>query len=190
MLYVNYLKYSISIFMVIFGLLSNAASAKECADDAFITTEIKTKMAKDPLLSDTKLQVETNQGMVFLKGKVNSSAEAHAAIELAAGTKGVMDVDASRCIIEGGGHPIRDTVITAKIKGVFAREKVFGKKPITVSTVHVETTDGIVYLTGKVKTKAQKKTVEKLANSIKGVRLVKSNINTEEKENKTFCQKI
>lgn len=168
--------------IAIFFTLQVKANPIEMIDDSIITTEVKTKFVNDPLLTCTDIHVDTQKGVVFLQGKVKSRAEAHTAIELAVSTSGVRDVNASQFRIEGSDYPIRDAITTAKVKGIFAREKIFGNKSIPVSLIHVETTDGIVYLTGKVLNNAQKKTVEKLAESVKSVRVVKSNITVEEFE--------
>ncbi|MBV8802896.1 MAG: BON domain-containing protein, partial [Gammaproteobacteria bacterium] len=46
--------------------------------------------------------------------------------------------------------PLTDTYITAKVKGLFIREKLFGKKDIAAINISVETKNGIVYLSGRV----------------------------------------
>lgn len=66
--------------------------------------------------------------------------------------------------------------ITAKIKGVFIREKLFGDKPMYVTGIHVETKEGVVYLTGKADNQAQIDSAISLAKSIKGVMDVNSTV--------------
>ncbi len=69
-----------------------------------------------------------------------------------------------------------DTAITAKVKGMYVREKLFGDKDISVMGVNVETTNGVVYLTGTVENQLQADNAVKLAKSIHGVKKVESKL--------------
>lgn len=68
-----------------------------------------------------------------------------------------------------------DALIAAKIKGLFVREEIFGKKdtssPMAIS---VETKDGVVTLTGTAKDPKQLAQAVTLAKSVDGVKDVKS----------------
>jgi len=149
---------------------------EEATQDSGITLAVKAKIKTDKLLSESNIQVKTQKGTVFLTGMVNANSEAETAVELASSVLGVVDVDASNLSIQGSRHPLADSLITAKIKGTYIKEKIFSNKPTAVQGIHVETADGIVYLTGKADTPAQAENAEKLAKSIRGVKEVKSNI--------------
>lgn len=69
-----------------------------------------------------------------------------------------------------------DTAITTKIKGLYASEKVFGDKDISVFGVTVETKNSIVYLTGRVTSEDQANNAIKIAKSVKGVSKVIFNL--------------
>ncbi len=69
-----------------------------------------------------------------------------------------------------------DTAITAKIKALYASEKVFGDKDISVLGVSVETTNGIVHLSGHVASEDQVTNAVKIARSVKGVNRVIFNL--------------
>ena len=69
-----------------------------------------------------------------------------------------------------------DTAITAKIKGIYASEKVFGDQDISVLGVKVETIHGVVRLTGNVTSEDQANNAIKLARSVKGVNKVIFNL--------------
>jgi len=62
-------------------------------DDAVITTTVKTELAKDPKLSATKINVDTDHGRVALKGKAPSNEAREHATTLAQAVKGVVAVD-------------------------------------------------------------------------------------------------
>jgi hyperosmotically inducible periplasmic protein len=73
-----------------------AASPRQSAaaaptDDPTITARVKTVLINDRTLSST-IDVQTNQGVVTLSGKVKSKDEESKAIELARTVRGVTDV--------------------------------------------------------------------------------------------------
>jgi osmotically-inducible protein OsmY len=67
----------------------NAAAAP--TDDPTITARVKTVLINDRTISST-IDVQTNQGVVTLSGKVKSKDEETKAIELARAVRGVTDV--------------------------------------------------------------------------------------------------
>ena len=71
--------------------------------------------------------------------------------------------------VNASSQVMSDTAITAKIKGLFVSEKVFGDKDISISGVKVITKNGIVHLTGTVATETQADNAIKIAKSVNGV---------------------
>ena len=71
------------------------ASAKmgDKIDDAVITTSVKAELAKDSNLSALKINVDTDNGRVALKGTAPSTAAREQATTLAQNVKGVTSVD-------------------------------------------------------------------------------------------------
>ena len=68
-------------------------SAGRNIDDASITTAVKAKLAKDERLSTlTTIDVDTNEGVVYLNGAVTSEADRVRAAQLAREVKGVYGV--------------------------------------------------------------------------------------------------
>jgi len=94
---------------------------------------------------------------------------------------------------EKSKHPLSDTAITAKVKEKFIQEKFFDKKNVKPMSVHVKTINGIVYLTGKVRTKEQADNAVSIAQSVSGVKEVKSKIKVKDmkemKETKEKAEK-
>jgi hyperosmotically inducible periplasmic protein len=58
-------------------------------DDAALTTSVKSKLAADKVSSLTRVDVDTNNGVVSLNGVVESSAQKARAQELASQVNGV-----------------------------------------------------------------------------------------------------
>lgn len=144
--------------------------------DSDITDNVKSKISADQTTAGSNIGVSTNRGIVTLTGNVQTEAEADAAIENANSVSGVKDVDSDKLMVKDSSQPYNDAYITAKVKGSFIREKLFDDKPIAVTTIHVETKDGMVFLTGSVKNKAQETTAIRLAKEIKGVKSVESKL--------------
>ena len=67
------------------------SAAAAPTDDPTITARVKTVLINDRTLSST-IDVQTNQGVVTLTGKVKSKEEESKAIELARSVHGVSDV--------------------------------------------------------------------------------------------------
>jgi hyperosmotically inducible protein len=165
------------ISIIPFLLLCSSALAQ---DDSEITHQVESKIYNNEATSKSDIKVKTNKGIVTLKGNVNSENEAYIAVEEAYSVPDVKDVDTTNLKVAKGKdkseHPYKDAYITAKVKGYFVREKLFGDKSIDVSGVNVETKNGVVYLTGTVDTQAQINTSISLAKKIKGVKDVKSTV--------------
>jgi len=47
----------------------------EGIDDSYITSSVKTKLASDKLVSLTRVEVETNNGIVYLTGQVQTAEQ-------------------------------------------------------------------------------------------------------------------
>jgi osmotically-inducible protein OsmY len=75
------------------GSTSTSSTPKEGGSpDALITTKIKAEHAKDKDVSATRINVDTNAGVVTLSGTAKSQAEAEKAVTLAKNVKGVTSV--------------------------------------------------------------------------------------------------
>jgi hyperosmotically inducible protein len=64
----------------------------ETVDDSYITGSVKTKLASDKLVSLTRVEVETNNGIVYLTGQVETAEQRSHIGSLASQVKGVKQV--------------------------------------------------------------------------------------------------
>jgi len=158
-------------FILFFSLL---LTSPVFAADSDVTNDVKKALVNDTTTAQSKITVDTKDGVVYLSGDVQTEAEANAAIQAASSTTDVKDVDTSKLTVTNSDHPYQDAYITAKVKGMFMREKVFGDKPIDAMDISVETKDGVVTLSGTVDNNAQIDTAINLAKKISGVKDVKS----------------
>lgn len=77
---------------------------------------------------------------------------------------------------------VDDSVITTKVKEAFIKEKLFGDKDIKAMSLHVETSNGVVRLTGTVENEAQLENAVIIAKKVEGVKKVESDVKVEVKK--------
>jgi len=64
----------------------------ETMDDSYITGAVKTQLASDKMVSLTRVEVETNNGVVYLTGQVQSAEQKSHIGSLTTQVKGVKKV--------------------------------------------------------------------------------------------------
>ena len=67
-------------------------TAGESMDDSMITSSVKTQLASDKLVTLTRVEVETNNGIVYLTGQVQTAEQRSHIGSIAAQVKGVKKV--------------------------------------------------------------------------------------------------
>jgi osmotically-inducible protein OsmY len=94
---VNSVNRMVGVAVAIMMLLAACSSMTgktlgENIDDAGITAAVKAKLAGEKISTVTRIDVDTNQGVVALNGTVSSEALRTRAGEIARNVKGVRDV--------------------------------------------------------------------------------------------------
>ena len=159
--------------------LSMNVQAHDQVSDSIITSKVKSKIVLNKILSVFKVSVTTDNGIVHLSGKLDSDTQAAALVQLTQSTIGVEDVDVKDLKIRKSTQPFTDTLITAKIKGMYIRDKLLGNNAISASNISVETNNGIVFLKGNAFDQTQVENAIALAKMVRGVKDVKSDIAVE-----------
>lgn len=77
---------------------------------------------------------------------------------------------------EASENALSDSGITAKIKSKFISEKLFGPADVSAVTIEVETTNGVVHLTGTADNQTQIDNAVKLSSSVAGVTKVVNDV--------------
>lgn len=152
---------------------STDRSFGEVIDDASITAAVKSQLLWSKHAEGMSADVDTRRGKVTLRGTADSAAEKDGAARLARNTKGVLSVD-NRIEIETRtttqhmpGNAISDTWITTKVKASLANSS-----NVNGSSISVTTTTGVVDLSGKVGSGAERALAIELAENIRGVTAV------------------
>ena len=167
---------NITLFLFLACSLSAFAAVDYKAVDADLNTSISSKLSADPSLSGTNITVKTNKGVVSLIGNVDSDTQAVAATVIAQSTPYVKDVNTGKLTVKGSTQPIADTIITAKIRGMFLQKKLFGDKDVAAISINVETNNGVVSLSGTADNKKQIDNAIIIAKSVSGVKKVSSSV--------------
>ena len=155
----------------------------EVIEDANITAKVKSKLLWSKHADGLKTDVDTRAGKVTLIGTADNGAAKELAGRLAMNTHGVLSVD-NQLVVKGekagaadsvkstaheAGHEVSDTWITAKVKSTFAYSS-----NVDGSDISVTTRNGVVTLSGKVDSGAERALAIELAKNIRGVASVQA----------------
>ncbi|CRG50354.1 molecular chaperone OsmY [Yersinia pseudotuberculosis] len=144
--------------------------------DSAVTAKVKSALLEEKSLKSTDISVETSNGVVTLSGFLNSQVEIETAVEIAGNVEGVKSVSdklhvkdqKSQSVSEYAG----DAATTSSVKAKLLADGIVPSRKIKV-----ETTDGVVQLSGDVENKAQSERAESIAKAVNGVKSVKNDLN-------------
>ena len=85
-----------------------SARSNDGSPDAVITGKIKSGFIKDKIVRSRNYNVDTNGGVVTVRGKARSQAEADRAMEIAKGTEGVKSVNSEIKVVAEADKPKRE----------------------------------------------------------------------------------
>lgn len=144
-------------------------------DDSAITAKVKSALVDEKAIKSTDISVETEKGVVMLSGFVATQAQAEQAVEVAGRVEGVKSVSDKLHVKDEATQSVKsyagDTATTSELKA-----KLLADDIVPSRNVKVETTDGVVQLSGEVKTQAQSDRAESIAKAIDGVKSVKNDL--------------
>jgi hyperosmotically inducible protein len=167
------------------GAVAVATMTLACAEtDPGVTTAVKAKLAADDTVKAYRIDVDTKEKVVTLKGEVDTPGAKTRAVELAKGTAGVRDVvdqltvkdgmtppggldDAAQAKAGEAAEATGDAGITAKVKTKFLADTA-----ISGLKIDVDTKDNVVTLSGTVPTAAEKRRAVEVARGTDGVKSV------------------
>lgn len=150
-------------------------------DDATITATVKSKLLWGKNTEGMDTDVDTRNGKVTLHGTAESAAAKELSGRMAMNTRGVSSVDnqlrveeikpvvvaGDASAKEDNSQKFADSWITTKVKSTFMFSRNVESDDISVSTA-----GGIVTLSGKVSSGAERELATELAQNIRGVNSV------------------
>ncbi|AGB80957.1 putative periplasmic or secreted lipoprotein [Serratia sp. FGI94] len=144
-------------------------------DDSAITAKVKSALVEDKTISSNDISVKTEKGVVTLSGFVASQALAEQAVAVAGKVDGVKSVSDKLHVKDEAKQSVKsyagDATTTTELKA-----KLLADDIVPSRNVKVETTDGVVQLSGEVKSQAQSERAESIAKAIDGVKSVKNDL--------------
>lgn len=154
---------------------SSMSGFADAIDDVTITAAVKSKLLWSRYTEGLKTNVVTKSGLVSLSGTADSADAKELAGRLAINTRGVVSVNnallvsqikesSKAAVVES---VIADSWITTKVKSTLLYSS-----NVSGTDVEVTTKSGVVTITGKLSSGAEKALVVELAENVKGVKRV------------------
>ena len=144
-------------------------------DDSAITAKVKAALVDHEDIKSTDISVKTEKKVVTLSGFVESQAQAEQAVTVAKGVEGVSSVSDKLHVRNGTDKSVSgyagDTATTSEIKA-----KLLADDIVPSRHVKVETTEGVVQLSGTVESNAQAARAESIAKAVDGVKSFKNDL--------------
>lgn len=172
--------------------------------DAGITTNVKNRLAAENTVQAEQIDVDTNNGVVTLTGTVESESARQQAVMIARNTDGVRDVidqlrvdatapttgigpgvdtpDGGASISDRAGEAVDRTggaagaAVTDAALTTMVKTKLLADETVKGLDINVDTSDGVVTLSGRVSSQAEADRAQELARDTDGVRQVVSNL--------------
>ena len=146
--------------------------AKAGMSDSWVTSKTKIALFADDRVKGRQVHVETKDGVVMLRGKVDSAEAKSAALEIAKGIEGVKNVKNELQVVA----PSKRSEVTADDKVVAKNIQSKFKADPQLKNVKVEVNKGVVSLSGEVKSIDASAKASEVARSVAGVRSVKNDL--------------
>lgn len=141
-------------------------------DDTVISGKVKTKLLSDEFVKSRYIDVDVLNGVVYLTGLVESASQRRMAADLARGVDGVRKIENQLVVGKTSvGTIVDDTILTSKIKAELIKAD-----NVRSTNIDVDTVNGVVTLTGIVRSEQEKNTVLYITQQVAGNRKIIDNI--------------
>jgi hyperosmotically inducible periplasmic protein len=145
---------------------------KGATSDSWLTSKTKIALFADDRVKGREVRVETVNGEVFLRGKVDSEEAKAAAAEIAKGVEGAKNVKNDLQVVAPAA---RKAVQTNDKQITKAVETSFGKDA-QLKKIDVRTDAGVVVLSGEVPSISVSAKASEMAHRVDGVKSVKNEL--------------
>jgi hyperosmotically inducible periplasmic protein len=167
------------------ALISGSANAlgkgdeKTPVTDTWLTAKTKIALFADSRIKGSDINVETTQGAVMIRGKVDSDAAKQAAEGIAKGIDGVKMVKNELQVVAPAKREAtddKDDAITTRVNEQFAKDANLKK-----AGIRAQTNAGVVSLSGEVADVMASAQASWIAWQVSGVKSVKNDLMVKEK---------
>ena len=167
------------------ALITGSANAVSKADektsinDTWMTAKTKIALFADARIKGSEINVETSQGSVMIRGKVDSDEAKQAAEGIAKGIDGVKTVKNELQVVAPAKREAindRDASITMRVIAKIANDH-----SLYSAGIHAQTNAGVVSLSGEVSSLMTSAQASWTAWQVPGVKSVKNDLTVKEK---------
>lgn len=154
------------------------APEKTSIHDTWLTAKTKIALASDSRVKGRQIDVETTQGVVLLRGKVDSDTAKQASAEIAKMLDGVKSVKNDLEVVAPAAREAvedKDDAITAHVK-----EQITKDTHLKKANIAIQTNAGVVSLTGEVRDLMTSANASWTARQVAGVKSVKNDLTVKE----------
>ena len=163
----------------------DTSKEKTLVNDSWLTAKTKIALAADSRVKGRQIEVETTEGQVVLRGKVDSEEAKRAAEGVTAGLDGVKTVKNELQIVAPSTRDAveeRDEAITAHVKEYIAKDsRLMKDSRLKDADINVQTNAGVVTLTGEVPDITTSAQASWTTSQVPGVKSVKNDLKVKEK---------
>ncbi|HWI67347.1 MAG TPA: BON domain-containing protein [Nitrospiraceae bacterium] len=167
------------------ALITGSAHAVSKADektpinDTWMTAKTKIALFADARVKGSEINVETTQGLVMIRGKVDSDEAKQAAEGIAKGIDGVKSVKNELQVVAPSKREAiddKDASITTRVNAQIAKDSY-----LKDAGIHAQTNAGVVSLSGEVSSLMTSAQASWTAWQVPGVKSVKNDLTVKEK---------
>lgn len=151
----------------------------EKINDAWLTAKTKIALFADSRVKGHEVNVETKEGVVMIRGKVDTNAAKEAAESIAKNIDGVKSVKNDLQVVAPSKREAiddKDDAITTRVKNEIEKDSYLKK-----ADIKVKTNAGVVSLTGEVQDLTTSAQASTIAWQVPGVKSVKNDLTVKEK---------
>jgi hyperosmotically inducible periplasmic protein len=151
---------------------STTETAKVAVSDSWITSKSKIALFADERVKGTQVSVDTKNGVVHLRGKVDSDEAKAAAAEIATGIEGAKSVKNDLQVVS----PMARKAVDASDRDIAKSVETSLARDANLKKIDVRTDGGVVTLTGEVMSIAMAAKASEQARMVPGVKSVKNEL--------------
>jgi osmotically-inducible protein OsmY len=155
-------------------------------EDATITAKVKSKLLWNRNTHGMDIDVNTEENVVTLNGKVDSDVQGDLAVQMARNTTGVERVRSELVVVpEAKNGKVKESLQTMEAKASDAwittrvKSMLLFSRETEGADIEVSTTDKVVTLKGTVTSKEQQEQIVKMVSDTVGVKNVRSQLTVE-----------
>jgi hyperosmotically inducible protein len=161
------------------AIAAGKADEKIQMNDMYLTAKTKIALFADARVKGSEINVETSQGTVMIRGKVDSDAAKQAAEGIAKGIDGVKTVKNELQVVAPSQREATDATdeaITIRVNEQIAKDSYLKK-----AGIRAQTNAGVVLLSGEVQDLMTSAQASSTVWQVPGVKSVKNDLTVKEK---------